>query len=125
MRICTLLKLAVALVAIADPCAARNRKPRPWPIGNYCAGYKELAIWTRWQIVIANDTEYNSDCGRGCLDNVRGRCGPVTFWECERNEEGRGHFKFLTNSFCTTDDMMEAIYACTKDEQDTDCTVES
>ncbi|KKY14746.1 hypothetical protein UCDDS831_g08023 [Diplodia seriata] len=76
----------------------------------------------RWSIYLDNDAYYNKKCGNGCLDNIRGRCGVVTSWECSRDANNRAHMNFYTTIGCSNYDMTQALHACTKKEQTIDCT---
>ncbi|EKG12648.1 hypothetical protein MPH_10237 [Macrophomina phaseolina MS6] len=67
----------------------------------------------RWAVNIDNDSAYNKQCGGGCLDNIRGRCGVVTDWGCERNGLDTGLYRFKTSAFCSLNDMTQALHACT------------
>ncbi|EOD43882.1 hypothetical protein GTA08_BOTSDO09652 [Neofusicoccum parvum] len=67
-----------------------------------------------WRINVDNDAAYNKQCGGGCLDNIRGRCGVVTSWACGRDDAGTATYHFYTTSGCTPYDMTQALHACTK-----------
>lgn len=66
----------------------------------------------QWVVNLDNDAAHNKQCGGGCLDNIRGRCGAVTGWRCERNTAGTGIYHFSTSAFCTLNDMTQALHAC-------------
>jgi hypothetical protein len=66
-----------------------------------------------WRITINTPYDNQADgCGRGFLDNFRGRCGVITNWGCNAVEPGRAIFMdFLTHAFCTSFDITEAMRA--------------
>lgn len=120
VAVLTLLAVpAVAAPVAATPAvAARTVAAKP----NSCAG----EVWgglfmTDWQLNVANDTIYNpSECGNGCLDNFRGRCGWITHWICERNAQS-AYYHFSSSRFCTAYDITQAVLACTRGEQNIGC----
>lgn len=90
---------------------------------NYCYGeYKSTDYW--WRVDVAGDDKYNTVCGNGCLDNLRGRCGVITSWGCNRNPDGGAHYEFFTDIGCTSYDVTQAILACTNNEQNIPCSVD-
>lgn len=65
-------------------------------------------------VLIPNDGKFETKgCGRGFLDNLRGRCGVITSWQC--NYVGAAAttaaLAFLTTEGCTEYDVTQAILA--------------
>lgn len=69
-------------------------------------------------------------CGKGYLDNLRGRCGVITNWECKfvdndvekvpHKEKNGDKIKgalmtFKTNVFCSENDIIQAMGAASAD----------
>lgn len=118
MHASALLILAIGtLGAMAGPMSSPNHLVRR---ENKCKSLLSASD-IKWSIYLDNDPYYNKQCGGGCLDNIRGRCGVVTSWECSRDGNNRGHMTFFTSIGCTDYDMTQALHACTKGEQTIDC----
>lgn len=120
VTVLTLLAAPVAAAPVRPPIdiAAWNVATKP----NTCAGEVWQGLWmTDWHVNVVNDTIYNpSECGNGCLDNLRGRCGWITQWICERNAKS-AYYHFHSTRWCTAYDITQAILACTKGEQNIGC----
>lgn len=89
---------------------------------NYCYG-QNGGVFIDWKIDVAKDSTYNGNCGAGCLDNLRGRCGAISDWGCNRNPDGGAHYEFLTTAGCTAYGVTQAMLACTRQEQNIPCSI--
>lgn len=60
-----------------------------------------------------DDTKYNTNCGRGVLDNARGRCGNIEAWKCMYTDADCGVAVITLRSpkACRGDDITAAIKA--------------
>ena len=65
-----------------------------------------------YNISLTDDRSIDVDCGRGILDNVRGRCADgVTNWGCDYSGDTGAIIHFTTVAECTPGDVSAAIYA--------------
>lgn len=90
-----------------------------------CYGENRV-LFTRYNIWIQNEKEYNLVCGDGCLANFRGRCGPgsVTDWGCDMGADGTGYYHFNVPLTCQSTDITAALNACLKQKwENYACTV--
>ena len=81
-------------------------------IGNI-VGCPDAVSLIHYRITINTPYDNQVDgCGRGFLDNFRGRCGVITNWGCTAVEPGRAiYMDFWANAFCEANDISEAIGA--------------
>jgi hypothetical protein len=91
---------------------------------NHCNA-TAYGVGNSWTVTVVKDTQYNKQCGGGCLDNLRGRCGAITMWGCSRNSDGGARYEFDTTDFCSDYDVTQAMLACTKKEQNIPCSMEA
>lgn len=75
----------------------------------------------RWNIYLDNDDYYNTECGKGCLDNFRGKCATITNWDCKLDSAKRAHYEFITPVGCSSYAITQALKKCTKGEQTINC----
>ena len=67
-----------------------------------------------WGVLITNDAKYETKgCGRGFLDNFRGRCGVITSWKCRYvgAHATTALMEFWTSQGCTAWDGTQVIKA--------------
>lgn len=78
--------------------------------------YDDRLPAVHWGILIPNDPSLDWACGRGFLDNFRGRCGVVTSWTCTFvGASGTTAFlDFWTSQGCTAWDGTQAIHAASQ-----------
>jgi hypothetical protein len=119
----TSIVLSFLTGALAIPFEGQNLAPvvRRAKDPNVCIGTNH-ALAIRWDIWVQNEKKYNTQCGNGCLDNFRGRCGAVTDWGCDLGKDGHGYYHFTTQALCQDVDMQAAVKACTKGEINIHCT---
>ncbi|GME65739.1 hypothetical protein GTA08_BOTSDO09653 [Neofusicoccum parvum] len=118
MHASTILAALLAGLAMATPIANNDETVKVVKRSNSCTNDFGV-VYATWSIYLDNDATYNKQCGGGCLDNIRGRCGDVTDWGCTRDSAGTAHYTFNTVSGCTNYDMTQALHACSK--QTIDC----
>ncbi|KAF4302221.1 hypothetical protein GTA08_BOTSDO09653 [Botryosphaeria dothidea] len=117
----TLLTALLAITtATASPITANDNSSNDLVRRSNSCTNTFYVLAAKWDVYLDNDASYNKQCGGGCLDNIRGRCGVVTDWGCERNG-GTAHMHFSTGSGCTNYDMTQALKACTKGQQTINC----
>lgn len=79
-------------------------------------------IFNDWDITIPSDDRFDGDrCGSGFLDNLRGQCGIITRWECDRNGAD-ATLKFETTRMCELTRVNAAIYAASRGLYENLCT---
>ncbi|KAK7718897.1 hypothetical protein SLS57_006007 [Botryosphaeria dothidea] len=104
----TLLTALLAITtATASPITANDNSSNDLVRRSNSCTNTFYVLAAKWDVYLDNDASYNKQCGGGCLDNIRGRCGVVTDWG--------------TGSGCTNYDMTQALKACTKGQQTINC----
>lgn len=60
-----------------------------------------------------NDQKYNTNCGRGVLDNARGACGNIEAWECYYTDAQKGEaiITFRSPKGCKASSIAGAVSA--------------
>jgi hypothetical protein len=122
----TFLILGAALLSVTtaiptDPSS--NLVPRKVPEG---CSRKAQAVSASWRVVIQNDEKFDvGGCGRGFLDNFRGRCGVVDSFSCDSVKEGdrstTAVMTFDTTLTCQGEDGTEAIRAASGGQKAPPC----
>lgn len=85
--------------------------------------WDDNVFYIDWSIHLNNDDQYdNGGCGRGFLDNFRGRCGDITDWSCVYDEGSDIFMDFKTSDFCTEQDITDAINAASYGNLNIPCT---
>lgn len=115
--------LVLAAGAIASPITPNVQSDMKLSRrANSCTTSNYEIMAKQWNVYLDNDAYYNKQCGGGCLDNIRGRCGSiVTGWGCDRDANGQAHMSFMTPAGCSNWAITQALNACTKKEQTIDC----
>ena len=124
---CTVAAAPVADNVIPSPTAAVPETPSRIVTARDAAAtcdYTNWVAWLSWSVFIPNDNKYETQgCGRGFLDNFRGRCGPITAWQCTEQHDGADLY-FETTVFCQGADISAAMTAASSEEiNQTRCTV--
>lgn len=70
----------------------------------------------QWTVAVTDGRNYYKQCGKGFLDNFRGRCGTITTWECKyyNQSPNTAVMHFYTSVACTNYDISQAIKAAGK-----------
>ncbi|KAJ5222363.1 uncharacterized protein N7469_008603 [Penicillium citrinum] len=124
---------ALSAIAIASPTnmglLARD-DPKP-PDYSVCA-LNEVPATNNWAIYAPLDAVgLDGKCGNHYLNNLRGRCGVITTWECWHVNSDGDHIDshdepenvegavmtFYTSVFCSSDDVMAAMGASAQNDE--------